>query len=852
MIGTTLSHYRIVSELGKGGMGVVYKAEDTKLNRTVALKLLAPHMLASESDRSRFHREARAAAALHHPHIATVFEIDETEDGRPFIAMEYIEGAQLDEGLAERPLPVQRAVAIATQMAEALKAAHERGIVHRDIKSANVMLTKDGTAKVLDFGLAKTDASTKLTQMGSTVGTIAYMSPEQARGEEVDHRTDLWSLGAVLYEMLTGQLPFPGAYEQAVVYGILNAEPQPVTGLRSGVLMALEHVVTKCLRKEARHRYQTAADLIADLEGLDLAATTTRIRPTAQHRSRLSAAIVAPLLMLGALVGALAVWLAGPSPEAQSVVHAALPLPDSVIFQNPVWSPDGKRVLLTARHGFDTPFFVTEYSLESGELVQMTPENGSTGEGYTPDGMAFLIGRERSLFKLGRDGSLSAPLVPYPSTELDWVSERLLVVASFQGLRFVDPDIPGTDTLIYPLGFAREPVVSPDRKTLFFSHFDSELGRVIPGAFDLGESTRLPDYDDSPGRMILAYREEIGLITKGPRRGPVGVLPIDPRSKQPLGPEQRFFMAGQAAVSQQGHLAYSVPPLETPPPLGEALYLVSGEDGSATPLSGQEDIGQSQYNDFSVSPDGSAYVIEVSGRLALVRPSAGSAITLPPEGRRSRHPFWSPGSEWIYYQSYRDSVWAIERIRSDGSEPEIVVASGPEVSHPSVTQDDRTLVYREVSPQTEGDIWAMDLETGERSPVLVANGNQGLPSISPFGGWVGYTSGGNVMIASRNGRETALVAEAGGRSGWARDGKTLYYEKRAGPNGLVARTFDDSPGIPLSQRLGEERLIRSFRVHHIHWSPTASGNLVVSLPGTLEEEFAGPIRIILNWTASLK
>lgn len=281
MTGTTLGTYRILEELGRGGMGIVYKAEDTKLERTVALKVLPAAALASQDDRARFYREAKAAAALNHPNIAAIHQIDEAiavdQDGnqveasdgpRPFIAMEFIEGGTLEDRIKAGPLKLDEAVRIATQVAEALKAAHAKDIVHRDIKSANIMLTGDGQAKVLDFGLAQTSASTKLTRMGSTLGTVAYMSPEQARGEEVDGRTDLYSLGTVLYEMVTGKLPFGGEYEQAVVYSILNADPEPLTALRTGVPMELERITNKLLAKDAARRYQSAADLIADLDGV--------------------------------------------------------------------------------------------------------------------------------------------------------------------------------------------------------------------------------------------------------------------------------------------------------------------------------------------------------------------------------------------------------------------------------------------------------------------------------------------------------------------------------------------------------------------------------------------------------
>ena len=279
MTGSTLSHYRILAELGRGGMGVVYKAEDVKLDRTVAIKVLPSAALATEDDKARFYREAKAAAKLHHPNIASVFEIDEAipsdaphgTDPSPFIAMEFIEGETLEARIKSGPLKLDEAVRITSEVAEGLKAAHTKDIVHRDIKAANVMLDGDGRAKILDFGLALTAQSTKLTRMGSTLGTVAYMSPEQARGEEVDGRTDIWALGVTLYEMVAGRHPFGGDYEQAIVYSILNEEPEPLTAVRTGVPMGLEWIVNKMTAKEARHRYQAAADLIVDLETVDLA-----------------------------------------------------------------------------------------------------------------------------------------------------------------------------------------------------------------------------------------------------------------------------------------------------------------------------------------------------------------------------------------------------------------------------------------------------------------------------------------------------------------------------------------------------------------------------------------------------
>jgi serine/threonine protein kinase len=218
--------YQILEELGRGGMGVVYKAEDTKLKRTVALKFLPPELTHIPDVKERFMREAQAAAALDHPNICTVYEFDEAEE-KIFISMAYIEGQSLKKKIESDPLELDDMLRLATQIAEGLKEAHKKGVVHRDIKSANIMVTEDNQAKIMDFGLARMTGTTLLTQEGAAMGTIAYMSPEQARGKEVDHRTDIWSLGVVLYEMFGGQLPFKGEHEQAVVYSIRKDKPKP-------------------------------------------------------------------------------------------------------------------------------------------------------------------------------------------------------------------------------------------------------------------------------------------------------------------------------------------------------------------------------------------------------------------------------------------------------------------------------------------------------------------------------------------------------------------------------------------------------------------------------------------------
>ncbi len=314
MIGKMISHYRIIEQLGAGGMGVVYKAEDTKLKRTVALKFLPPELTRDPEAKARFIREAQAVSALQHHNICTIHDIDDKKpahgepgDGQLFIVMDYYQGETLKEKVDSLQLAIGNAIEIAIQIVQGLEKAHEKGIIHRDIKPANIFITVDGNVKILDFGLAKLAGQTKLTKTGSTLGTVVYMSPEQARGEAVDHRTDIWSLGAVLYEMVAGQPPFKGEYDPAVVYGILNEEPVPLTGLRTGVPMELERIVNKALTKNPDERYQHMDEMLVDLKKLQenlklginkvLPHQPRGIFPTLEKRIWISTIILAVILL---------------------------------------------------------------------------------------------------------------------------------------------------------------------------------------------------------------------------------------------------------------------------------------------------------------------------------------------------------------------------------------------------------------------------------------------------------------------------------------------------------------------------------------------------------------------------
>jgi tRNA A-37 threonylcarbamoyl transferase component Bud32/dienelactone hydrolase len=382
MIGQTVSHYRILEELGGGGMGVVYKAEDTKLKRTVALKFLSPDLTRDKDAKTRFIHEAQAASALQHNNICAIHEIDETADGRMFISMDCYEGEPLRDRVAKGPLSLEDALDIVIQVADGLAEAHGHGMVHRDIKPANIMITEKGVVKIVDFGLAKLAGQTKITKSGATVGTVLYMSPEQATGKEVDHRSDTWSLGVVLYELLTGEPPFQGEHEAALLYQIVHEEPKPVTALRPEVPDALTQIVGRALSKEPEGRYASVTELLADLKAVQrelLPPEAPAIKPVSVLRLlRQPRFLVSGVILLLAL-GSLSLWWRHRQAKVRWARQEALPEIERLAEDVP-WTGEGPETwrafelaLEAARYIPDDPLLtrlwpcVTRYAKISSE-----------------------------------------------------------------------------------------------------------------------------------------------------------------------------------------------------------------------------------------------------------------------------------------------------------------------------------------------------------------------------------------------------------------------------------------------------------------------------------------------------
>jgi serine/threonine protein kinase/Tfp pilus assembly protein PilF len=316
MIGKTVLHYKILEKLGEGGMGVVYLAEDTKLERQVAIKFLPSHIAKNSEERKRFEVEAKAAAALNHSSIATIHAIEETHE-EIFLVMEYIDGQELKSIVssnASNPLPFDTIINYAIQIAEGLQTAHSKDVIHRDIKASNIMITNKNKVKIMDFGLAKYRGRGEITKVGTTIGTVAYMSPEQAHGDEVDQRADIWSFGVVLYEMLCGQLPYKGSYEQAIIYAILNESPKSVLDLRTDTPSALISIIEKSMEREIDNRYASFADILADLNELNDQSKSGKIELSDSTTSRKNekskpARLIAPLLAASLIIVFLLIYI---------------------------------------------------------------------------------------------------------------------------------------------------------------------------------------------------------------------------------------------------------------------------------------------------------------------------------------------------------------------------------------------------------------------------------------------------------------------------------------------------------------------------------------------------------------
>jgi Tol biopolymer transport system component len=713
MIGTTLHHYRIIRPLGRGGMGEVYAAEDTRLNRAVALKVL-PQITAADPERlSRFQREAKAIAALNHPNIVTIYSVEEA-DGVPFLTMELVEGKPLDALIPRAGMKPAALLALAVPLADAVSAAHQRGIVHRDLKPTNIMVGADGRLKVLDFGLAKLTQDTvnpvaetatieHLTAHHSVIGTAAYMSPEQAEGRPVDHRSDIFSLGILLYEMATGGRPFKGESAMSILSAVIKDAPPAAADVNPGVPLELDRVIRRCLAKDPARRYQSAVDLRNDLEDLAHAAPAER---RAFGARRVTQGLVVVAILAVAIAATVVVSRRGRGDRVPSATFSQLTsMPGREWF--PSLSPDGKWVIFGAETEGNFDIFLQ--SVSGSNPVNLTKDSTADDDmpAFSPDGehIAFRSSREGGgIFVMGRTGEAVRrvtrsgfnPAWSPDGTELVFTSGRMDVNpqnSEGQSELWVISAAGGEPRRLNE-GDATQPSYSPHKRRIAFARRGGTGRKSDIWTMPSGGGEPVALMNDAPidwnpiwspdGKHIYYVSDRSGTMN-------LWRMAIDEETGRAQSEPEPIVtpapFVGHPTVSSDGaHVAYSSV-------LRTTNIQRLGLDTSATPVGDPVWVtsGSRLWSDPDPSPDGQfvAYYSSMQpvGHLYVSRADGTGQRQLTGDSAADRMPHWSPDAKWISFFSNRSGKLQIWKIRPDGSDLQQITDGTDETAYSAWSPD---------------------------------------------------------------------------------------------------------------------------------------------------------------------
>ena len=875
--GTKLGPYEIVSPLGAGGMGEVYRAHDMRLGRDVAIKVLPSHLSSDPNLKARFEREAKAISALSHPHICHLYDIG-SQDGTDYLVMELLEGETLADRLQKGPLPLKQALQFGLEIAEALEKAHSNGIVHRDLKPGNVMLTKSG-AKLLDFGLAKpapnlatlasgsmATMSKPLTVEGMIVGTIQYMAPEQVQGHEADARSDIFALGALLYEMMTGKRAFAGKSQISVMSAILEKEPEPVSAIQPRAPRALDHVIQRALAKDPDDRWQTARDLIHELKwSAESAALPGAAVPAASgSRTREKFAWLisgACVVLLITILIAGAIWWRNSTPSAETMYFPApLPFPAKDI----AIAPNGHTIALVGYQETARKNVLWIYELGSHGARSLASTEGASYPFWSPDGRSLGFFADAQMKKVEVAGGPVQTICDAPSGRGGtWNKDGVIVFAPMvtAGLYRI-PASGGTPTLIGDIdknrGISglRWPVFLPDGKHFLYlaANFTGQKGAniIYVGSLDSNEKHFVVEATANaayagPG-YLLFYRDKTLLAQ-----------PIDLK---------RFALTGEATVI--------LPDVQFLPQVKRAVFAVS-DQGLLLAQSGSEaalsqltwfdrkgnavgTVGKPEvYGNVFLSPNGKSVAIDKTDMSSLnidvwtyeLQSDSAKRLTFDP-GIDSV-PVWSPDAARLVFSSNRQIFFGLYVKNSDGATDEKAIVQDDVGNFPSDwSRDGKYILYcrgpdlgTETFPELKSSLFL-------KAPSVLRNGQ-----FSPDGKWVAYASNESrkweIYVTSfPDARGRWQISSGGGEQPrWRGDGKELFYLSLDGKMMAAPVTtgahFDAGTPVVLFQSTPRQPVL----VYDLFVYDVSRDGQRFLINTQVKQGDSAPMSVILNWPAKL-
>jgi eukaryotic-like serine/threonine-protein kinase len=903
--GAKLGPYQIISAIGAGGMGEVYRARDTRLNRTVAIKVLPTHLADRSELRERFEREARTIASLNHPHICTLYDVGH-QDGTDFLVMEYLEGETLAQRLMKGPPPLEQVLQYAIEIADALDKAHRKGVTHRDLKPGNIMLTKSGT-KLLDFGLAKLaqevapaipdsqlpTMKSAITGEGTILGTLQYMAPEQVEAKEVDTRTDIFAFGAVIYEMATGRKAFEGKTSASVMAKIMEAEPPSMASLTPMTPPALDRVVKRCLAKDPDRRWQTASDLCEELKWIAEggsqagAAAVAPVLARANWRKRLAWAGAG--LVVCAMIG-LAVWTLKPAPTPASrlVTRFTITLPAGQHFSDfgnrrIALSPDGARLAYSASQSGGTQLYLRAMDRPEGNAIPGT--EAAEAPFFSPDGQWVGFFANGTLKKVSVNGGAPVSISEaggglYKSAS--WGPDGTIVFDNQAGLfqnnqaglfqnnqagLFEVPAGGGTAKRLTTLdskkgeGFHFFPEFLPDGKTLLFTALPIN---ITPNVANTGQIVAISPQTGQQQYLIGGVSPSFaptGQIVYA-QGGILMAVPFDSRRLAVTGSSVPVLdNVQQSSLTGVGQYSFSKS--------GSLVYLPGGVAGTQRRLVWVDRKGAEQplaapavsYRTPRLSPDGRRVAVATTesgfniwlydlargtlSRLTFTGSGGNVTPTWTPDGKRVTFTSSAAGSSNPFWQP------------ADGSSNAESLTTFSAYAHNlgSWSPDGQTLAFEEINPTTKRDVWVLSMNDHKARPLLNTQFNETAPQFSPDSRWLAYASDESgryeiyVQPYPGPGGKWQVSTEGGTEPVWARNGELFY---RSGDKMMaVQTTLKPSFSADKPKVLFQGQYVPSLQTMP-NYDVAPDGQRFLMVKASEQDTSATQINVVLNWFEELK